>query len=94
MISNDELLEKLFISNFNWRYNVGLEAAFFNKPSIVFADVIYSILKSVVKRLKIYQNCPKIIRISSLKFNVELNDLNKYIQTIEKISFKIESRKN
>jgi hypothetical protein len=67
---------------------IGMEAAFFNKPSIVFADVIYSILKSVVKIDNITELPDKIK--SSLNIKVDIKDLNRYIQTIENVSFQID----
>lgn len=70
---------------------IGLESAFFNKPSIVFADVIYSILNSVVK-INDFTELPRKIQ-SLLNTEVDVNDLNKYIQTIENLSFQIELEK-
>jgi hypothetical protein len=89
-VSNEELLKKcsLVISIGG---TAGLEGSFFNKPSIVFADVIYSMIKSVIK-IENVSELPKIIR-SSLKIQVDINDLNKYIQTIENISFQINLEK-
>ena len=88
--SNDELLKNcsLVISVGG---TIGLEAAFFKKPSIVFTNVIYSILKSTIKIEKLTE-LPKIIQ-SHLKTDVELDDLNKYIQIIEKVSFQIDLEK-
>jgi len=89
-VSNEKLLKKcsLVISIGG---TVGLEGSFFNKPSIVFADVIYSMIKSVIK-IENVSELPKIIS-SSLKIQVDINDLNKYIQTIENISFQVNLEK-
>ena len=89
-VSNEKLLKKcsLVISIGG---TVGLEGSFFNKPSIVFADVIYSMIKSFTK-IQNLSELPKIIR-SSLRIQVDINDLNKYIQTIESISFQINLEK-
>jgi hypothetical protein len=63
----------------------GLEAAFLNKPSIVFADVSYSSLPSVY-RLKNYEELPHAIR-ESLQKKVDPSDLNKFINYTFKNSF-------
>lgn len=70
---------------------VGLEAAFFNKPSIVFADVIYSILNSVTK-IENPTELPEKIKLS-LNTKVNIQELNKYVQTIENLSFKVELKR-
>lgn len=89
-ISNDDLLEKCSLT-ISIGGTVGLESAFFNKPSIVFADVIYSNLDSVEKVENFAQLSEKIELL--LKSKININDLNKYIQTIENLSFKIELEK-
>jgi len=89
-VSNEKLLKNSQLS-ISIGGTVGLEAAFFDKPSIVFTNVIYSMLKSVTK-IENISELPEKIR-SSLKLKVEINDLNKYIQTIEKISFQIDLEK-
>jgi len=48
-------------------------------------------IKSVVK-IENLSELPKVIR-SSLNIQVDINDLNKYLQTIENISFKINLEK-
>ena len=63
----------------------GLEAAFYNKPSIVFSDVIYSKLSSVHKVTNI-EELPQIIQLA-LRQKVNLDDLNDYVDLIEKNSF-------
>jgi len=63
----------------------GLEAAFYNKPTIVFTDVIYSNLSSV-SCLRDWNDLPKMI-LNSLKINVDLNELNQYVNHIESVSF-------
>ncbi len=54
------------------------EAAFYQKPSIVFGDVIYSYLPSVMK-VKTIEDLPKIIK-KSLTVNVNAFDLSKFLQ--------------
>ncbi len=65
----------------------GLEAAFHNKPSIIFADLDYSILPSVHK-IKTIDELPHAIK-SSLKKEVKVSDLNYYVNLIEENTFEI-----
>ena len=65
-----------------------LEAAFFKKPSIIFADLGYSILPSVYK-LKAIEELPEAIR-SSLQKVVDPSDLDKYVNLFEKNSFEFD----
>ena len=62
-----------------------LEAAFREKPSIVFGDVIFSSLPSVIRVQKL-EDLPKIIR-AGLNTKVNLADLNKFVNMVEKNSF-------
>ena len=64
----------------------GLDAAFYEKPSIVFSDLGYSILPSV-QTLNSLNDLPKIIR-KSLQVKVNNNDLEKYMTILEKNSIK------
>ena len=66
----------------------GLEAAFHNKPSIIFADLDYSILPSVHK-IKAIDELPYAIK-TSLKKEVKSSDLNYYINLIEENSFELD----
>jgi len=86
-VSNDDLLKNCSLT-VSIGGTIGLEAAFFNKPSIVFADVIFSILNSVIK-IDNPTELPRKIQ-SLLDTEVDINDLNKYIQTIENLSFKVD----
>ena len=63
------------------------EATFFQKPSIIFGDAIYSILPSV-KKVDSLENLPKIIK-TSLKTKVKSKDLSKYMKILshETINF-------
>ena len=65
--------------------SAGLEAAFYQKPSVVFVDTNYSILPSVYK-LKSIDELPRSI-YSSLKNEVKISDLNKYVNLIHENSF-------
>ena len=66
----------------------GLEAAFHNKPSIIFADLDYSILPSVHK-IKDIDELPYAIK-TSLKKEVKSSDLSYYINLIEENSFELD----
>ena len=65
----------------------GLEAALYNKPSIIFADLDYSILPSVHK-IKSIDELPFAIQ-TSLKKEVKLSDLSHYINLVEENSFEL-----
>ena len=66
----------------------GLEAAFYNKPSIIFSGMDYSILPSVHK-IKAINELPYAIK-TSLKKEVKSSDLNYYINLIEENSFELD----
>ena len=57
------------------------EAAFFGKPSIVFADIAYTSLLSVF-HVKSYEQLPKIIQ-QALETTVSPNDLDRYLNFLE-----------
>lgn len=65
----------------------GFEAAFYNKPSIIMADLIYSSIPST-HRLKSFEELPLAIK-NSLEKKVNVSDLNEYVQRIENESFEI-----
>jgi hypothetical protein len=83
-VSNEEIIPKsslvITISGTS-----GLEAAFYNKSSIVFTDVNYSKLSSVY-RLRNWDDLPKAI-LNSLKTKVDISELNQYVNYVESISF-------
>lgn len=66
----------------------GLDAAFYGKPTIIFADCEYSDLPSVYKIRKI-EELPKAI-LTSITKKVELSDLKKYVKRVIKNSFDFE----
>ena len=66
----------------------GLEAALYEKPSIVFSDVIYSSLPSVY-RLKSLEDLPNVIK-ESLKMKVELLDVIEFINLLDRNSFEFD----
>ena len=63
----------------------GLEAAFFEKPSIVFGNVLYSILPSVHK-VNNLEDLPKMIR-KSVNEKVNQVDLDKFLTVLDKNTF-------
>jgi hypothetical protein len=63
----------------------GLEAALYQKPSIVFADVLYSSLPSV-HRLTSLEELPNAIR-ESLKKEVKLSDVNEFMNLLDRNTF-------
>ncbi len=83
-ISSEEIIQKssLVIS-------VGgtssFEAAFYGKPSIIFADMDYALLPSV-SRLKSLNELPNLIS-ESLSLKIDPSFLEKYIKILEKNSF-------
>ena len=84
-------IEKL-IENSSLVISVGgttsFEAAFFGKPSIIFADLGYSILSSVFK-LNSLEHLPETI-IQALKTKVNAAELDKYVTILEKNSFEFD----
>tara|TARA_B110000495_G_scaffold8202_1_gene6021 strand:+ start:59 stop:1564 length:1506 start_codon:yes stop_codon:yes gene_type:complete len=63
----------------------GLEAAFFQKPSVVMADLGYAILPSVQK-LDSIENLSNLIK-NGLDMKVEASDLDRYLTILEEHSF-------
>lgn len=68
-----------------------LEAAFYEKPSIVFVDTDFSILPSVYK-LNSIEELPNAIRLS-LKKSIDITPLQKYVNFIENNSFLLDDFK-
>ncbi|NQV77322.1 MAG: hypothetical protein HQ490_03090 [Lutibacter sp.] len=68
--------------------SVGLESAFYQKPSIIFADMGYGVLPSV-HRIKSITDLPDAIR-TSLQKTINPNDLSRYIDIIIKNSFEFD----
>ena len=66
----------------------GFEASIYQKPSIVFTDVIYSSLPSVY-RLKSLEELPNAIK-ESLKIKVNLLDVIEFINLLDRNSFKFD----
>ena len=63
-----------------------LEAAFYEKPSIVMAHIIYIDFLPFIYRIKNLEELPSTIR-TALKSKVNLTDLNRFIEIIQKESF-------
>ena len=68
----------------------GFEAAFYEKPSIVFADTIYTILPSV-HRIKEIEKLPELIR-SCLLERVNASDLDRFLTILEEDTFDFDLR--
>jgi hypothetical protein len=67
-----------------------LEAAFREKPSIVFGDVLFDSLPSVL-RVQNLEDLPKLIK-TGLNTKVNLSDVNKFVNMIEKNSFEYDDQ--
>ena len=85
--SNSELLKNcdLVISIAG---SSSFEAAFYEKPSIVFGEVLYSGLPSVTK-VKNIEDLPKNIR-DSLKEKVNSDDLSRYLELLKENTFEFD----
>lgn len=83
-LSHEDIIKKCSLV-ITIRGSTGLEGAFYGKPSILFNDVSgYSEL-SFVYTLKQIEDLPSAIR-SWLNKDVDISELNKYIDYIEKVS--------
>ena len=87
--SNKKLLEKSSIV-VTVAGTSGFEAAFYEKPSIIFGDTIYSLLPSV-HRVREIENLPKIIR-NCLSEQVNSEDLDKFLVLLEEDTFDFDLR--
>jgi len=83
-ISNEKLLEHCSLV-ITIAGSSGFEATFYEKPSIVFSDVVYSILPSVHKVCEI-EKLPELIRECLLE-KIHVEDLDRYLTLLEKITF-------
>ena len=88
-VSNEKLLENsslvLTIAG-----SSGFEAAFYEKPSIVFSDVDYTLLPSV-HRIKEIEKLPELIR-TCLSEKVNPEDLDRFLTLLEKNTFDFDMR--
>jgi hypothetical protein len=83
-IPPDEILQKCSLV-ITITGTAGLDAAFYGKPSIVFGNLLYSDLSSVIS-LKNINDLPFLIR-NTIGKKIDLHELNKFIHLIEKNSF-------
>jgi hypothetical protein len=83
-ISSQEIIQKSSLV-ITVGSTAGFEAAFYGKNTILFADTIYSVLKSVLL-LKDIHDLPKFIH-KSLQTSVDFTDLSKFLDIINKNSF-------
>ena len=88
-VSNEKLLENsslvLTIAG-----SSGFEAAFYEKPSIVFSDVDYTLLPSV-HRIREIEKLPELIR-TCLSEKVNPEDLDRFLTLLEKNTFDFDLR--
>ena len=86
-VSSEEIIKKsslvMTISG-----SSGLEAAFFEKPSIIFSDTVYSFLPSVT-RIDNIEKLPDEIK-NSLNKKVSSHDISSFIGILEKNSFEFD----
>ena len=83
-VNPEKILEKCSIV-ITTSSTAAMEAAFYEKASIVFADTVFSDLPSVY-RIKNLEELPEIIKIA-LETKVSLDDICKFVNLIEKNSF-------
>jgi hypothetical protein len=88
-VSNEKLLENSSLVA-TIAGSSGFEAAFYEKPSIVFSDAIYTLLPSVY-RIKEIEKLPEIIR-TCLSTKVNSKDLDKFLTLLEKDTFDFDLR--
>jgi len=88
-VSNETLLENSSLV-MTIAGSSGFEAAFYEKPSIVFSDVIYTMLPSVY-RIKEIEKLPEIIR-TWLPTKVNPEDLDRFLTILEKNTFDFDLR--
>lgn len=68
--------------------SASLEAAFYQKPSIIFADAPYSTLSSVC-RIKNIEELPEAIK-TMMKKTVDVKELNRYVDLVHSNSFHLD----
>lgn len=88
-VSNEKLLENSSLV-MTIAGTSGFEAAFYEKPSIVFSDVIYTLLSSV-HRIKEIEKLPELIR-TCLSEKVNPEDLDRFLTLLEKNTFDFDLR--
>jgi hypothetical protein len=79
-VSNEELLKHCSLV-ITITGTPGLEAAYYNKPSIVLGDTTYSSVLPSVYRLRSIEDLPNAIR-TSLEKKVEISDLSRYTKCV------------
>ena len=87
-ISNEEMVKKCALV-VTIAGTTGMEAAFYQKPSIVLADTIFSPYLPSVHRVRNIEELPNAIQ-KSLQTNVNADDLNKYVNRVEENSFEFD----
>ena len=87
-VSNDELIKNCSLV-VTIAGTAGMEAAFYQKPSIVLVDTIFSPYLPSVYRVRNIEDLPEAISLS-LNRKVNLDDLNNYVSFIDKNSFQFD----
>ena len=89
-VSSHEMIEKCsLVMSING--TSAMEAAFYCKPSIIFADTIFSELPSVLK-VNSWEELPDLIR-NALITKINFSDISKFLNKLVKNSFEIDELK-
>ena len=88
-VSSEEIIKKSSLV-ITITGTAGLQAAFYGKPSIIMAHVIYLEFLPFMYRIKNLEELPDTIR-TALKTKVDLTDLNRFVEILEKASFDFDS---
>jgi len=88
-VSSEEIIKKSSLV-ITITGTAGLQAAFYGKPSIIMAHVIYLEFLPFMHRIKNLEELPDTI-LSALKTKVNLTDLNRFVEVLEKATFDYDS---
>ncbi|KFM20108.1 Capsule polysaccharide biosynthesis protein [Marine Group I thaumarchaeote SCGC AAA799-P11] len=88
-VSSEEIIKKSSLV-MTITGTAALQAAFFEKPSIVMSHVIYLEFLPFIRRIKNLEDLPYVIR-STLKSKVDLTELNRFVEILEKETFEYHS---
>ena len=88
-VSSEEIIKKSSLV-ITITGTTALQAAFYEKPAIVMAHVVYLEFLPFIRRIKNLEELPHIIR-SALKSKVDLTALNRFVEIIEESTFNFDS---
>ena len=88
-VSSDEIIKKSSLV-ITITGTAGLQAAFYEKPAIIMAHVIYLEFLPFMHRIKNLEELPDTIR-TALKTKADLTDLNRFVEVLEKATFDYDS---